>query len=1054
MSHIVGTVQVLSPALTIGPDSGLPSSSPNTWTVNFAHVPAPTGTKFLILHFQNVSLPASNRLEVTLGWDSAVDVFTSADGPDFWTRPINIYALVGGLVPISYITSGSTKGSVQLDKYGRGESHAGDPGHPSISNCDPFQKDPTYLEPTYDPFWYCMAPPNWENIARVTAGGDIRARVARSVGMVVTVEGSVVSTCSVTLVDADKVVTAGHCHSPTDVLSASVIFNYETDASGNRPAGYSPRFFKVKEALQNRYDGFKGGYDYSLLQLKEAPPGIPVVQMRHDVPAVDEQVFGVHHPNGAVKKLSIPHPGFDLVIASDGMSISVPGNWAVSGGSSGSGIFDTAGRIAGVLSNGDPCHSSVSLYYATTAAMLKAIAPAPPPPVTRDVVLVFDRSGSMSLDDGTGRKKIDVARDAASLFVQLARSGGNRLGLVSFSTAASSPADFGIAPVTAANKTKLVGPAPYSGGKVGALAPGGATSIGDGLDHARQQFPGPGANPRAILLMTDGLENTPPMINTVQASLLGIDVHAIGFGTESSLNGALLTSLAATHNGQYVRAGNGLALEKFFSHAFGNIFEAGTLMDPEFDLPADQRSGKPLDFLVCGEELITVVVGWDHPDATLIAEVTTPGGATILGGSPGVQGASGRTWTFLRIPLPHGAERDGTWSANVFRPGGGEFPPPGISLRYFIHVIATGGPRLDRVPDDRRYYTGDSINPLVLLRYPDGTWPANPSVDVTVSVPTAGPGNILTKEKLRTAIVVDQDTLSPRQSTLIALEREAGHPLFSYTDSVFGLSDDSMSTEGKMEPTALLGKPLADLLTMEGNYTFHTRARYGENCTALREAVWALHVDVGIDAGKTGVTTTVGPIGPGGRREVTITVTPRDKYGNNLGPGRQDGFTASGAPGVVITGPRVDNGDGSYTVPGTWDPGSRQPPGVIIGQPGRPPVVLQPPSTAPATGKGDEEENECEKREEEREDERRGEHERRVGFTGKIGGLAYDEFGDFEGFVLETEDGDRVFGNREHKVEELVHRAWRRRLVVTVYVEADDRHRPMTIILRPPRSEN
>jgi hypothetical protein len=130
----------LSPALTIGPDSGLPSSSPNTWTVTFAHVPAPAGTKFLILHFQNVSLPASNRLEVALGWDSAVDVFTSADGPDFWTRPINIYALAGGLVPISYITSGSTKGSVQLDKYGRGESHAGDPGHPSISNCDPFRR--------------------------------------------------------------------------------------------------------------------------------------------------------------------------------------------------------------------------------------------------------------------------------------------------------------------------------------------------------------------------------------------------------------------------------------------------------------------------------------------------------------------------------------------------------------------------------------------------------------------------------------------------------------------------------------------------------------------------------------------------------------------------------------------------------------------------------------------------------------------------------------------------------------------------------------------------
>ena len=43
-----------------------------------------------------------------------------------------------------------------------------------------------------------------------------------------------------------------------------------------------------------------------------------------------------------------------------------------------------------------------------------------------------------------------------------------------------------------------------------------------------------------------------------------------------------------------MRAGNGLALEKFFSSAFGNIFESGVLMDPEFDLPADQSgNGNP-----------------------------------------------------------------------------------------------------------------------------------------------------------------------------------------------------------------------------------------------------------------------------------------------------------------------------------------------------------------------------------------------------------------------------------------------------------------------------
>src|SRR2546423_4536847 len=106
MSHVTGTVQMVSPALVGGPDSGQPANpAPNTWTLNFAHTPAATGTKLLILHFQNVSLPANNRLEVDLGY--ATDVFKAADGASFWTRPVNVNALAGGLVPIRYITDGA-----------------------------------------------------------------------------------------------------------------------------------------------------------------------------------------------------------------------------------------------------------------------------------------------------------------------------------------------------------------------------------------------------------------------------------------------------------------------------------------------------------------------------------------------------------------------------------------------------------------------------------------------------------------------------------------------------------------------------------------------------------------------------------------------------------------------------------------------------------------------------------------------------------------------------------------------------------------------------------
>jgi hypothetical protein len=935
MSHITGTVQVLAPALSIGPG-----------TTVFNPPPAPGGTKLLILHFQTLNFLPGDQLLVNLGY--AVDVFTAADGPAFWTRPINVYAFPAG-VPIIYVAAGPTTGSVQLDQYGRGERHAGETGHPSISNCDPFYQPPAYLEPTYDPFWYCADPPNWENEACPAPPSDVRARVARSAGMILSVEHSdftglvQLSTCSVTLVDADKVITAGHCHTPEEALNSAVTFDYETLCDGTRPGGYNPRFYKVKSVLGHK--NIDQSLDYSLLQLAEAPVGIPVIQMRPDRPGVGEQVFGVHHPNGAVKKLSLPHAqGFATVTGSSaGGGITVPANFHVSGGSSGSGLYDTAGRIVGVLSRGDPCHGG-ALAYCPTASIIADLAPAPPPPITRDVMLVFDRSGSMSMDDGTGRAKIDAARDAVSLFVELVRAGtGNRAGLVSFSTTATAPVDFAITAVTAGSKLALIGPAPYAGGIIGGLTPGGSTTIGGGLDAARAQLPSPGANPRAILLLTDGIENTPPMVAAAEPALAGITVHAIGFGAESSLNGALLTQLTTAHGGLYMRAGGGLALEKFFSSAFGNIFEAGILMDPEFDLPADQPAGAAVPFRVCGEEAITAVAGWDRTDASLLLEIASPGGAVVTAGTAGVETASGRNWTFLRIALPLAGERDGLWSVRVVRPGGGgEFPPPAPALRYFLNIIPTGGPRMARLPDATRYYTGDPINPLVMVRHDNGGWPEGMQVRIRISRPDTSVGNVLSAAGLGAPGTLDADVIPARQATLQAIERSTGKPVANYTEIAVDLASDSASTEGLFEASGTFGRRMPDLLTVEGNYSFLAEATYGEDCAGMRQLAWSIHVEVGIDPGRTTVTTRPLPPRPDAAACFEMTFTPRDRYGNLLGPGRSDAFSIAPQPGSTPAGPPSDLGDGSYRVDVCPDPDSLEPPGIGIVQPGRPVVVIRP----------------------------------------------------------------------------------------------------------------
>ena len=78
--------------------------------------------------------------------------------------------------------------------------------------------------------------------------------------------------------------------------------------------------------------------------------------------------------------------------------------------------------------------------------------------------------------------------------------------------------------------------------------------------------------------------------------------------------------------------------------------------------------------------------------------------------------------------------------------------------------------------------------------------------------------------------------------------------------------------------------------------------------------------------------------------------------------------------------------------------------------------------------------------------------ERREAFTGKVVSIVYDRFGDFCGFVLDTEDGARRFAAREPEIERVVNRAWAERILTSVFVEKHAPHRPEEIVLHsPPR---
>lgn len=948
MSHTIGTVPTVTPHFEIGPDTGDAASFGTTWEKGLVHQPAPTGTKFVILHFLNVDLPAGNRLEVDLGYDT--DVFTS--GGQFWTRPINVAAVGGGTaIPIRYVADAANNGAAFVDRYARGESlQDHEFAHDSITNCDPFLVDGTWQEPDfphipgstdpkYDPFWICdeNSQPRWQN-ADCAVAGQVWANVARSVGMILSVhQGDAghphesVGSCTVTLIDSDLVVLAGHCVADHafEVPTSSVTFDFEVDCFGNAQPAYDAHFYKVKQLVKYRYVP-NTNWDYAIVQLDGNPP-LPPIPVAGANPAIGDAVFGVHHPNGAVKKIG-PSAGATVPVSSSGFMIGA--DLDVAGGSSGSGLFNASGEIVGVLARGaGGCND---LFYSSTDVMLNDPITIPDPPAQRRAMIVLDRSGSMSGTAGDGKVKIDEARDAAELFTSLMREDmGNEAGLVSFATSAGPPEE-SLGALDNAKKVAIIGDLP-------GITPGGSTSIGKGLEIARGEFALPGDPPRSILLLTDGMENTGPLIADV-TGLDGIDVTAIGFGTEANLDGARLAELAHRHNGFYKRAGSGLELKKFFALAFGDIFEAGALADPEHHLPATARSGDWVPFAVCEEEAVTVVLGWDAESADVGLEVRLPSGQILDLAGAGIDTQAGTTWQFARISLPHEGEREGTWHARIRRTaqGSSEFPPPGLPLNYFINVIARGGPRLRPVDQTRRLYTGDVLNPLVTLQYPDETVVRSAAVQISITRPTTGIGTVLAQNGLGSATVVAGDTIPAKQSTLAAIEAATGQLVTGHVASHHQL-DTTTANTGLFMPSGVFGHQLAEVLVVDGTYTFHARAQFGLECTATRETQWSQHVAVGIDPGRTDVDATQIPGADGDR--FSVTVTPKDRYGNHLGPGEGGELDVDPLPGCRLDGELVDNGDGSYTQ--VVDCEGDGTPGISVGQPGRDPVDLVPDRVPP-----------------------------------------------------------------------------------------------------------
>ena len=276
------------------------------------------------------------------------------------------------------------------------------------------------------------------------------------------------------------------------------------------------------------------------------------------------------------------------------------------------------------------------------------------------VTFVFDHSGSMIEDAGDGTTKVQKLREAANIFVSLMLQ-GDGIGIVRFDDTAQilmSITDVGAA-VTGAGRMTAQGiiNSPQ-------LDPAGSTSIGDGVVKGKQVLDAaqalgtPHYDVTAMLVLTDGEENTAPFLSAVGSSITA-NTFAIGLGIPANISTAALATLTQGHNGYLLITGTltpdqSTRLSKYFLQILAGITNANVVLDPQGYLVygAEQR----IPFTVTEADMGIDAILLSPAPYFIDFQLETPDGQRIdparAASEPTIQYISTTQVSYYRFSLP------------------------------------------------------------------------------------------------------------------------------------------------------------------------------------------------------------------------------------------------------------------------------------------------------------------------------------------------------------------------------------------------------------------
>ncbi len=543
------------------------------------------------------------------------------------------------------------------------------------------------------------------------------------------------------------------------------------------------------------------------------------------------------------------------------------------------------------------------------------------------VVQVIDRTGSMiHRESATSPSYMASARTAAQNFIGLMNI-GDEAGVVSFddngcdNVGSMAEPRFNLAEIT----DEIVrGNAIAS---IGGLEDRGCTSIGAGIDLAQN---GPNFldaatedQPHAMVLLSDGFENTDPRVATVLPGIPAeTDIFTVSLGTYA--DEALLQDIASSTGGIYYESPTVLALLSIYYQIQGDL-ELGDLVDLG---GGAKEGGNDTRYVTIdpGTSEATFAVGWLQ-EGQLVLELKDPDGQEVTSTSHGATFGSASTHYYVRVPFAAA----GDWEVHITRSD--------QRTNVLDYTFAAFVKDVSRIWSYEPEVTpaGDCLMVKVHLFDNETFWPVR-GADVKAIITYAKrnrytlhygfakpvaqrwePQSVFS-HKMRhwsgASAVRPGDNLPKWAATLqtenLKSLKKTGRSIFEYDTLTVTLSDDG--THGDDQANDGVYSLCVEGIEVSGSYNI----RYvisgstpsGDGFTRSRVATAGVSFGQ-IDPSRAVVRVDPPAVSLDEGTPATITVVPMDRFGNLWGPGQVSRIEVATTFGR-LAGPIEDNGDGFY----------------------------------------------------------------------------------------------------------------------------------------------